>query len=573
MVTSTKLFILVFCYEILQLIRKHRISHKTHEWFYRYWGAQLLILSTLIFVTYFDTLKQKNKPALLFFYISLGLDGLILGIIIIMWLPICACINCCRKRNYTRLNSGDHDPEGQKSIPLVTLPNDIAINLPKKTQIHLPNTCFTLSWERKIRTGSDSTATINILRGMSINLSSDVIIMNAHDSTSPQREITLPQKSMINFPDNTKIKLPQGTNIDLPSNTTIKLITEVSLKIYDPNDRSRDTTLNEDLIANTEIILLGKTEVTLPSETTMTFSRSLGKVTVELKEFTLSKDTKIKLSTNCPLEKSVELSNEISLPKCTAIITIEEAVKNVRSVTDESVPPPLTLMCECCGCGTCWSIFTNVVSLILFLAFSSYLSQALPAITISYYLNPTASLIRLGFYEVIIVVMLLEISYLLFLLDKCTWLCYFSKYQEIPDEIKVKVVDGEDHAQETDERKSYICQYIHDGELIGCKEICGCDCTYKCIHWLHITTFLQIIIMVFIIGLSIALLYFLLNVVIQQTSSPNDQFKDILAIVPTIALNLWLLSRQVDIGKALKDITHKAHEYSHHNQPRDHSLA
>ena len=545
MVISTKLFILVFCYEILKLIRKHRISHKTHEWFYRYWGAQLLILSTLIFVTYFDTLKQKNKPALLFFYVSLGLDGLCCIFIFILWLPICAIISCVRRYQFKKLINGD-SAWGPMTRPLVTPPWEIAALLPEETS-----------------------ATIKIL-GIRFPHALDVII----GEHTQQCHITIPKKKMAQLTDITEIKLPAGTDINLPSETMIKLnsnTTGLSLNTYDPSDNSTNTFNN--LEEDTEIILSNMTETKLVSETTITFSSI--EATMELMNntsITLPKKTQI----NLPQGKFVYVSEDkrISLPECTATFTIPTVAKRIL---DESVPPPLTLMCECCSCGAgwkiCWTVFTNVVSLTLFLAFSSYLSQALPAITISYYLNPTASLIRLGFYEVIIVVMLLEISYLLFLLDKCTWLCYFSKYQEIPDEIKVKVVDGEDHAQETDERKSYICQYIHDGELIGCKEICGCDCTYKCIHWLHITTFLQIIIMVFIIGLSIALLYFLLNVVIQQTSSPNDQFKDILAIVPTIALNLWLLSRQVDIGKALKDIVHKAHEYSHHHsQSQSHHL-
>ena len=580
MVASTKLFILAFCYETLQQIHKHRISHKTNKWFYRYWGAQPLIIVTLILVIHFDKLNQKNKSALHYFYISLGLDVLCCIIIVSLWVPIRLCIRALisRVRRYQFNKLTDRNPEHRAiSTPLVTLPGEIATQFPEETR-----------------------ATIHILN---FSFPSDVII-GVHNQAPQQQYRTIPRKKMIQLTDITKIQLQAETKINLPSKTTIKLkshITGVSLKKFNPSDNGTNT-LNH-LEANTEIILSRMTGIELVSETTMTFSS--GKVTMEVTNntsITLPKETQI----NLPLVKPIYISEDkkISLPECTATFTIPTIASKIL---DRSVPPPLTLMYECCGCcshcencsgcnccfpcncgtwwKTSWTFITNLLSLILFLAFSSYLSQALPAITISYYLNPTASFIRLGFYEVIIVVMLLEISYLLFLLDKCTWLCYFNKYKEIPEEIKNDVEDGDDDAQEMDKKKSYICKYIHEGELIGCKETCGCNCacncTHRCwkcdctwrFHWLYMTTLFQILIMIFIIGLSAALLYFLLRVVIQQTSSPNNQFKDILAIVPTIALNLWLLSRHVDIGKALKDIAHKAHEYTHDSHGHDPSPA
>lgn len=557
MVLSTKLFILAFCYEILKLIRKHRISHKTHEWFYRYWGAQLLIVATLIFVTYFDTLNQKNRPALLFFYASLGLDGLIWVIFILSWLPKCVCFSA--PRGYV----AQENETGDQGHLLLTFPNQGTIKFPKGTQIRQCLKIHMLSQETEITTE----ATINFLGGTNINFSSDINV------PLQGKNITVPKETMIHFPDNTKITLPQGTKINLPRETTITVSEEKRVQLQTVD--LYDITMNEiKLKENTEIILSRMTEsYELGSPTTMTFSS--GKVTMRIKNeslITLAEKTRI----NLPSGEFVHVSEgkQISLPKRITIVIIPAT--SARSAIDESVPPPLTLMCECCGCCSCWktswSVLSNLASLAVFLSFSSYLSQALPAITISYYLNPTASLIRLGFYELIIVVLLLEVSYLLFLFDKCTWFCYFNKHKEIPEEIEIKVDDDDDYAQETDKGKSYICKYIHDGKLIGCNEICGCDSKYNCTGWLYLITFLQICIMIFIIGLSTALLYFLLNVVIQQTSSPNNQFKDILAIVPTIALNLWLLSRQVDIGKALKDIAHKASEYNHHNHPNDHQL-
>ena len=232
---------------------------------------------------------------------------------------------------------------------------------------------------------------------------------------------------------------------------------------------------------------------------------------------------------------------------------------------------------KCGDCWeNCWTVFTNITSLIVYLAFVSYLSQAFPAIVISYYLNPTASLIRLGFIEVIIVIMLTEVSYLLFLLDKFTWLCYYNRHKKMPQEIIE--IDNENKANDKNiEQTTFISQYIDDKGLIY-SDYCQCknSCYYpsKCIckscqvtchpvkcceeikdcHWLFGLTCIQIFTMLFITILSAILLFFLLNVVIQETSGSNNQFKDILAIVPTIVLNLWLVFRQGDFCKAVKNI-------------------
>ena len=90
--------------------------------------------------------------------------------------------------------------------------------------------------------------------------------------------------------------------------------------------------------------------------------------------------------------------------------------------TVDLVPPPLVLICTClcqCVCNQSntrspetektalldktkrhmhycqffWKLFLNGVSLFTFLAFLSYLTQAVPSIAISYYLSPTTSLI------------------------------------------------------------------------------------------------------------------------------------------------------------------------------------
>ena len=129
------------------------------------------------------------------------------------------------------------------------------------------------------------------------------------------------------------------------------------------------------------------------------------------------------------------------------------------------IPPPL-LVCwqcfECCQRCPCTEhclrstkkvviILVNGGSLFLFLAIGSYVAQAVPAIAISYYVNPTSTLIRLGFFELIVVVLMVEISYLIFLYDKLSWLCYITSKKELPDEL----------SNET----NFICAYVNECKI------------------------------------------------------------------------------------------------------------
>ena len=110
------------------------------------------------------------------------------------------------------------------------------------------------------------------------------------------------------------------------------------------------------------------------------------------------------------------------------------------------IPPPLLVCCQCqisnergkrCMQSTkqVLVILANGVSLFLFLAIGSYVAQALPAIAMSYYVNPTSTLIRLGFFELAIFILLVEVSYLIFLCDKLLWLCYIKIKKWLPDEL------------------------------------------------------------------------------------------------------------------------------------------
>ena len=73
-------------------------------------------------------------------------------------------------------------------------------------------------------------------------------------------------------------------------------------------------------------------------------------------------------------------------------------------------------------------------------------------------------------------------------------------------------------------------------------------------HWLFVLTFIQIFTMMFVTVLSAILLSFLLNVVFEQTSDLTNEFKDAIAILPTIILNLWLIYKNGDWFKATKNI-------------------
>ena len=76
-------------------------------------------------------------------------------------------------------------------------------------------------------------------------------------------------------------------------------------------------------------------------------------------------------------------------------------------------------------------------------------------------------------------------------------------------------------------------------------------------YWLCIV-FFQIFTLAFMIVVSAPALYFLMQIVIDQTSNSNNDFKDLLSILPTIALNAWLLLKHGDIIHAMKEIVKSA---------------
>ena len=401
------------------------------------------------------------------------------------------------------------------------------------------------------------------------------------------------------------------------------------------------------------------------------------------------------------------------------------------------IPPPLLVCCQCqisnergkrCMQSTKQVIIVlaNGVSLFLFLAIGSYVAQAIPAIAMSYYVNPTSTLIRLGFFELAIFILLVEVSYLIFLCDKLSWLCYIKIKECLPDELSNELdyisvyvneckeerndeeqndeeqndeeqddeeqddeeqndndvqddrpaaghdgVNGERQQQETiaatqpisiERRRQQdnavkslpeskapteptamrqrsnsdpsvplikptgrcmnnygattatpgkTARPLSDGNTpdprppsspptpgppggppapgppgdplapgppgsppapgppSGPPALGGQDPApgtqnatqqkkYSCRwYWLCIV-FFQIFTLAFMIGVSAPALYFLMRIVIDQTSNSNNDFKDLLSILPTIALNAWLLLKHGDIIHAMKEIVKSA---------------
>ena len=302
-----------------------------------------------------------------------------------------------------------------------------------------------------------------------------------------------------------------------------------------------------------------------------------------------------------------------------------KAGDNIQRETKDNtiifIPPPLLVCCQCCKCPIsnergkqCKQVIivlANGVSLFLFLAIGSYVAQALPAIAMSYYVNPTSTLIRLGFFELVIFILLVEISYFIFLCDKCSWLCYITIRKQLPHELSNELDDTNisvyvkeckeeqndddvqsppgDHNEPPDPNPHIaITPLISNGSRMnyGGTEGSATESrtgeagstgntpgdppaapepqnatqhqNYSCRwYWVFIVPG-QIIAVFIVIGVSVPALYFLMQIVIDQTSNSNNDFKDLLSILPTIALNAWLLLKHGDIIHAMKEIMKSA---------------
>ena len=580
---ATKFVLLGFCYEILQKIRKHKINRKTHDWYYYYWGAQVLIVCALVGVAYLELTKQHNKTALYIFLGSFGFDLLaFIGMLLIVTtgklltaLIYCCCrgifgdccgccdskICCCGLCKIDNRCDGYHNLDNS---------NDTAAPIP-----------------------SDDTS-IEVRPGRATQL--EMQPRRGEGRQELQLNITLPEAS------------------DEPSGNSI--IDECV-----PPPLTSLFQCCPFCCCNRYMSMCG---------TRLGIYWCWCCPIIHCSSRDAHKCCKCFFTICCCFCKcecgSCWWCSACGIPCCTLLssdnLQVSEGNNAVCIQALKRCAEQREKCSRTCGewekCGkcwyTCWTVLMNIISLVVFLAFVSYLSQALPAIVISYYLSPTASLIRLAFFEVVIVILLLEVAHLLFLMDKLTWLCYFNKHKKIPKEIEPEDnTDPESEGENTNNKgqnnKTYISQYIkQNGEKkliydnicqcknfylprstkrkIHCsliksqshtKECCEgkfptlyCNpvpCCDEIKHWhcLILLTIIQIFTILFVTILSMILLFFLLNVVIQMTSGSDNEFKDILTIVPHIALNLWLIFGQGKLGKAIKNIISRDNRNVDHN--------
>ena len=175
-----------------------------------------------------------------------------------------------------------------------------------------------------------------------------------------------------------------------------------------------------------------------------------------------------------------------------------------------------------------------------------------------------------------IIVFLGEGAYLLYLLDKFVWLIHVHYNKALPDEIReehdITFKNGcksndkctKDSEADVNKTTKYIDRYLVDGkspELIPFpflrKSRRPLSCSKK-FHWLFIVIFFQIVAFGFVIYVSWKLLHFILIIIIEQTSDPNNEYNNLLAILPTVAINGWLLLKKGVFKHALKEVIGKA---------------
>ena len=355
-IVATKLCLLGFCYELLQYIQKHKIHHKTHQWYYYYWGVQVLIICTLTAVIYFEMTKQRNKIALHLFLSSFGVDLLAVLLLVITGCLCYTCADCCGC-----------------------------------------NTCCfgCFKWCKQQSTFWNL---CSFLCGL------------FYEWLKNGCKLVVPVWRYQHFESNRDMSSPPTSIVDdcvPPPLTSLFQCCPFCCCSCEPS------CCKVHCLCGVPICSCSCCD------------------SANCKYF----------STACCICECCGCwcFNACGIPFCTYQSENEEDDEDEPLYNNKSCKFCMHKRKECDNfswekCGNCWrvswTVFMNIVSLVTFLAFVSYLSQAFPAIVLSYYLSPTASLIRLGFFEVIIVVLLFEIAYVLFLMDKLTWLCYFRKHKK-----------------------------------------------------------------------------------------------------------------------------------------------
>ena len=435
-VSTSKILLIFFFYDIYMKLIKFKIHKKNHCWYYIFWAAQILIIVGIGGLIYFASTEQKNKSAIQIFYASLFFDSIIAVVLVVAF----SCI----------------------SYP-----------------------CFVCD------------------------------ITSDHEKA---RELKPVQ-------ENDKIQAKGQTSLELSTNNqhtcteTSHLITEEHSQMYTEEANSR----------------------------------------LESEGITEEQDHENDTQSPESMEETDSVNDHKSYHQRKCLLENNE---------DDIIHPPLSLCCKmfvkdlctcscnsnCCCCTGCacsierlFTVVMKFTSLFTFLALISYLTQAFPAITISYYLKPTDSLIILGIFELSAVILLLEIALLIFVIERFTWLIYVKEHQKIPREaydlesgdidldtveVKKTTAYGIDDwvrrdVNKTDFQLKFSYLYSFNNKIRTC-------------HCWAVIMGIQVIAVVFLIAVSAILIYFLIHIVIDQTNA-NDQFRDIFAVIPTVILNMWLI--------------------------------
>ena len=109
----------------------------------------------------------------------------------------------------------------------------------------------------------------------------------------------------------------------------------------------------------------------------------------------------------------------------------------------ELLPVPLSSYFELCGrkfCIKAWERILNLAAFFFTFFFISTILQTVPNILISYYAFPSRTLIRIGFFQVSFVCLVVALGGLIYLLEKLGWLLHIKIHKKIPNELHSAVL-------------------------------------------------------------------------------------------------------------------------------------
>ena len=623
LVFTSKFFIIMFYYEIYHQLRDRSIHRKTHDWYYIYWSAQLLVIVGMGLLIDFARHHQKNRIAFQIFYVSLIVDvGLTFFVVITL---ILIDNQCCKGHHRSEQDpetfktENAHDTHAASGSISGTTEAEIEPNNTNENSTSDPKSKTTGSGASSKDGTSDPKSKTAGSGASSKDGTSDTtgaLVRKDVASDSPVSKTVHPATSSITLEGQVETENAHYTHA---ASGSISGTTEAEVE---PNNTNENST-SDPKSKTTGSGASSKDGTSDPKSKTAGSGASSKDGTSDTTGALVRKD----VASDSPVSKTVhpttssitlEIQVETASVTNSTLVTLSRRGEAINIEEDiDLIAPPLGCICAClyqfcnwnepshvpnektslihkedtkrkCSlwrmCQSLWKIFLNGISLFTFLAFLSYLTQAVPSIAISYYLSPTASLIRLGFFELVIIVMLGEGAYLLYLLDKFWWLIHVHCTGSIPEEIleednKNEHKDKQCHCKskadasnssdfEADDtgkgsntsgkKVKYIDRYLVDGkspELIPLPFVrkSRCSLSYKKFHWLFVTTLLQIVAFGFVLYVSWRLLHFILTMIVEQTANGNNKFNDILAILPTIAINGWLLFKKGDVLHILKD--------------------